>query len=399
MYNIKNFEKDINSNQILISVIIPVYNVEPYLTRCLDSVLGQEINDMEIICVNDGSTDNSLSILQDYANKYSCIHVINQPNGGLVKARKAGLLAASGKYVSHIDSDDWIESGMYADMLEKAIACDADVVTSRLIRDYGNYVVADKENFEHGLYTGDRLLYEIKHHLIETDAFFKGNIDPHITNKLYRREILLSHQMNIDDEISIGEDVVVVYPLLLDANRVVVMLQAYYHYCIRMDSIMGHPSKVEAEKALLVSELLKREFNRHPEVTNGMQQCRNLITYEALMSYAPSVVMYQDEHLSLYGNVAPDEKLVIYGAGKLGQALHDILQREGLQVIAWADKNEGYLSATDLLNVEFDKILIAVANYDMIETIRMELTDIGIPSEKVLVPDTKEMRSYDFDRH
>lgn len=386
MQKIKKEESkiDYKLQEVLLSVVIPIYNTEQYLARCLDSVLEQDITGMEIICVNDGSTDNSLSILQDYASKHSCIRIINQPNGGLVKARKAGLQATTGKYISYIDSDDWIEPGMYAAMLDAIIVNDADVVTSDLIRDYGNYRVVDHENFKAGIYEDEKLLYEIKSHLIETDVFFKSNINMHITNKLYKRNILLKHQINVHNKISIGEDAAVVYPVLLDANKVVIIGQSYYHYCIRSDSMMGQPSRDVAEKSALLTELLTREFNRHPEVINGMSQCKNLITYTLLMSYAPSIITYQDMHLSLYGRVALDEKLVIYGAGKLGQILYDLLLRIGFKVVAWVDKNEKYLNVADLQNINFDKVLIAVANYDMIMVIKGELQKAGIPSKKIM---------------
>lgn len=93
------------------SIIIPVYNVEKYLTKCLDSVLEQSYKgDYEVICVNDGSTDSSLAIGEEYAEKHDKIKIINQSNGGLSKARNAGLRAAQGEYVWFVDSDDWIEN-------------------------------------------------------------------------------------------------------------------------------------------------------------------------------------------------------------------------------------------------------------------------------------------------
>lgn len=91
------------------SIVIPVYNVEPYLPECLDSVLNQTLSDWEAVCVNDGSTDNSSVVLEDYASKDSRFRVITQPNGGLSAARNTGMKAALGDYVLFLDSDDWLE--------------------------------------------------------------------------------------------------------------------------------------------------------------------------------------------------------------------------------------------------------------------------------------------------
>lgn len=103
------------------SIIIPVYNVEQYLTKCLDSVVNQTYNDeYEVICVNDGSTDSSLAILEEYEEKHDKIKIINQANGGLSEARNSGLRAAQGEYVWFVDSDDWIEVNAL-EILDKSI--------------------------------------------------------------------------------------------------------------------------------------------------------------------------------------------------------------------------------------------------------------------------------------
>ncbi|MBR2669807.1 MAG: glycosyltransferase family 2 protein [Solobacterium sp.] len=99
-----------------VSVIIPVYNVESYLSRCLDSIINNTYTDLEIICVNDGSTDHSLNILQEYAAKDGRVIIIDQPNGGCYSARNAGLAAARGRYIAFIDADDWIHQ-MYFEIL------------------------------------------------------------------------------------------------------------------------------------------------------------------------------------------------------------------------------------------------------------------------------------------
>ena len=101
---------------VKVSVIIPVYNVEPYLKQCMDSVVGQTLKDIEIICVDDGSTDNSLDILREYAAEDSRIQIIEQKNAGAGAARNNGMRYATGKYLSFLDSDDFFEPRM----LEKA---------------------------------------------------------------------------------------------------------------------------------------------------------------------------------------------------------------------------------------------------------------------------------------
>ena len=98
---------------VKVSVIIPVYNTEDYLQECIDSVRRQTLKEIEVICVDDGSTDNSRHILDKYAANDEKITVIHKENGGVVSARKVGEAAAKGQYIGYIDSDDWIEADMY----------------------------------------------------------------------------------------------------------------------------------------------------------------------------------------------------------------------------------------------------------------------------------------------
>ncbi len=111
-----------------ISIIVPVYNTEQYLRQCLDSIISQTFKDFECICVNDGSTDNSLSILQEYANKDTRFKIINKQNGGSSSARNAALKNVSGKYVAFVDADDFISSDYLEQLLNKAEGNDSDMV-------------------------------------------------------------------------------------------------------------------------------------------------------------------------------------------------------------------------------------------------------------------------------
>lgn len=114
--------------QIKISIVIPVYNIESYLRQCLDSVINQTLKEIEIICVNDGSTDNSLQILEEYAEKDKRIRIFNKANGGISSARNLGMKYIKGEYTGFVDSDDWIELDMYEKLYQNAKVYDSDMV-------------------------------------------------------------------------------------------------------------------------------------------------------------------------------------------------------------------------------------------------------------------------------
>ncbi len=133
---------------VKISVIIPVYNVEKYLARCLDSVVNQTLKDIEIICVDDGSTDKSIVIAQEYAKRDNRISVIHQENKGVSAARNAGMKIASGKYISFIDGDDWIDLDFLEKLYNAAESSGADAACAEIKRPHASGRSPYKLKFE-----------------------------------------------------------------------------------------------------------------------------------------------------------------------------------------------------------------------------------------------------------
>ena len=117
-----------------VSIIVPVYNVVDYLSDCLESLVKQTLDDIEIICVNDGSTDSSLIVLEKYEKQYDFIKIINQRNKGLASARNAGIAAAKGEYLGFVDSDDWIDTEFYEKLYEAAKRHNTDIAAASIIR-------------------------------------------------------------------------------------------------------------------------------------------------------------------------------------------------------------------------------------------------------------------------
>ena len=136
-----------------LSVVIPVYNAENFIRRTLESVLSQSYAVHEIICVDDGSTDGSADILKEYVDRDERIKVLRKDNGGSTSARKAGVLQAQGSYITFVDADDFIEPEMYEEMMALATQNNADLVTSGLIRDYGDSCTVEAERIDAGVYT------------------------------------------------------------------------------------------------------------------------------------------------------------------------------------------------------------------------------------------------------
>ncbi len=373
-------------NTPLLSVIVPVYNTEPYLQRCLDSIIRQTYTNLEIILVDDGSTDGSGRICEEYAEKDGRIKVLHKTNGGLVSARKAGLQVAAGEYATYVDSDDFIEQGMYECYMHLALETDADVVTGGKIRDYGSHVVPESESAVPGVYKG-RNLERLREMLIDAKHFFKYNVSVHIYDKIYRTPLLKKYQMQVPDKIIIGEDAAVVYPLLFDAKSIYITGKNYYHYCIRPDSMMGLPSSGKMDSSCLMLDYIHGKILGYGENTVFRNQFRLFDIYIRLLRSPMDMLRYENELLWPFGKINKNESVIVYGAGKFGTVLRTWLLNEGFNVVAWVDSSENRqetLSWDIARKILHDKILVATLIYETTESIVKRLVEDGVKREKIL---------------
>lgn len=212
----------------MISVIIPVYNVERYLKRCIDSVINQTYKDLEIILVDDGSTDNSGVICDDLKSIDSRIKVIHKKNGGLSSARNAGIKVATGEYIGFVDSDDWIDIDMYESLISAIEETKSEVAVTGICRVYDNGYF--KNQFTRNsveVYRGVEIVAEyLKQNSFSTAAY----------DKLYKSE-LFSHRRFPEGKLY--EDAPVIYDILKSINKIVCVGKPQYKYFQRADSICG----------------------------------------------------------------------------------------------------------------------------------------------------------------
>ncbi len=225
----------------MITIVIPVYNVEPYLRRCIDSILSQTFQDFELILVDDGSPDGCGHICDEYALKSPRIRVIHKKNGGLSDARNSGLFDAQGEYIAFIDSDDWVAPSFLSDMMEALQDTEADICECEVLRTSGeegerpNPGIADVPvrvfNTEEALkeLISDRILHQ------------------HVWNKLYRREVL---QGILFEKGRTNEDEFWTYQVFGRAKKVVKIDKALYYYFQRPGSIMGETFSLKRLDAL-----------------------------------------------------------------------------------------------------------------------------------------------------
>ena len=349
--------------------------------------------------VDDGSTDNSGRLCDEYAKKDGRIVVIHKKNGGLVSARKAGIIKATGGYVTYVDSDDWIDHVMYEELIEAITWHDADIVTSGLYREYSGSTVREFDNLPEGVYARKEIEKTVFPKLMYTGDFYEAGINIHLYNKLYRRELLRNHQMEIDDIVRVGDDAALVYPCIMEAKKIVILHKCFYHYCIRNDSIMSIGYKGELSGFKKIHDIIRRKIETvHKKREHLLQQLSFLILYLLLLKEPQLVIRISNGRLCPYGNVYRKERLILCGSGKFGSTLYRYLSEENwCHIVLWTDREEdrerGVVCTSKLTDIpqdSYDKIIIAVLVGSVMKEIRSELIKFGIQEKKIAFIDINE---------
>ena len=220
-----------------VSVIVPIYNVERYLSQCLNSIINQTYKNIEIICINDGSTDNSFEILNSYASIDARIIVINQKNIGLSGTRNKGVEISSGEFIMFVDSDDWIDLNTCQLVVSKALETESDVILWPYIREYDNKS-KKKEIFHQPIivfseHEAEEQLYRRLFGPLNKELMYPENIDALVTAcmKLYRSSIIKENNLLFIDTKEIGTEDALFNIYYFGYVRKAVYLNEYlYHY-------------------------------------------------------------------------------------------------------------------------------------------------------------------------
>ena len=231
----------------LVSVIIPAYNIEDYIGRCLDSIISQTYKNLEIIVVDDGSRDHTGEILDNYAKKDRRIKVIHKENGGVSSARNKGIEAAEGDYIGFIDGDDLIESEMYKTLVDLLEEENADIAHCGY-----QMVFPDRVDYYHN--TGKKKIQTTEEGL--KDLLSGEMIEPGLVNKLYKKELIKN--CRLDETVKINEDLLMNYQLFKLSQKSVYYDITPYSYMIRSSSATGANSLIKKrEDALRVLNQIK----------------------------------------------------------------------------------------------------------------------------------------------
>lgn len=391
-------EEYTNRYQTQISVIVPVYNAEKYLRYCLDSILRQTYTNIEIILIDDGSTDSSLQICKDYHNRDSRIRIYTQKNSGLPSVRAKGILLSNSDIVTFVDSDDWIEPDMYENMIALYEKTLADLISTGIYIDYENGTT--KTNLDHyneGFY--DDLEKEIYPSMLRNNHFGEFGLFGNLCTKLFKRNILIDVYENINKNVFYGEDCLAFYSYCMRIKSIYVRKKAFYHYNIHSSSMCTNVDLRLPNNALLLYNELRRVFmqckNYYPLLKQLKRYMLDIECHNLRMIYGIGNEILEKwffDYSDYY-----DSQIVIYGAGECGQALYQQIAKVGKtkNVVAWIDKYASKEKSEKcfitiepiekLGTLKYDFLLLAVKDESLSIVIEEDLkSQFHIPVEKII---------------
>lgn len=245
-----------------LSVIVPVHNVEKYLSRCVDSILAQTYTDFELLLVDDGSTDLSALICDAYREKDIRVRVIHKnENSGPLHTRKVGFESACGEYISYIDSDDFIAPFMYETMMEKIVQYNADVAICGITIKTETRELPLLFGSKEGFYDKSALKKRIYPYMLYEPERGAPLLSPSLCNKIFRKTVLEKALMQTNNMIYYGEDAICSYPCLLDASGVYMLSsEHFYYYCKTEESLTNMYDKRLLDKLPILIDALDKAF-------------------------------------------------------------------------------------------------------------------------------------------
>lgn len=280
-----------------ISVIVPVYNVEPYLDKCVQSIVNQTYQNLEIILVDDGSPDNCPAMCDAWAKKDGRIQVIHKKNGGLSDARNAGMEAATGALISFIDSDDWIDLDFYQTLVDALLQTGADLSACDYRPVYGEEEIFEKNPSDLHVCDGEEAL---------TGLISNSGFRAIACNKLYRRELFREIRFPVG---RYHEDEFVTYRILDAAEKLVYVDTPLYFYRQRSQSIMDTISPKHLDVLDAYLDRLKLFRNKYPQI---YQQDRLAFCVNCIMIYR-NALLQDPTNKSVYKNtIKAKRKLVSF---------------------------------------------------------------------------------------
>lgn len=384
----------------LLTIVIPVYNGEEYIERCLNSIINQTYKNLDIIIVNDGSTDKTQEICEKYLERDNRIRLISHPNMGVAASRKKAVETAKGEYVSFVDSDDYIELDMFEILMP--YMKDVELVTS-------GYSIGEKtyhDMVEQGLYCGTDRMSQLYKEMVYSEKYAGFGVMGYLCMKIFRTDIARRIFANINEKLYIYEDMEFVFRYMLEINTCYITHICKYHYVMRSDSAIHKVNKRYLSNLNEFYVILEDVFSKTEYKEILMCQLNRLMTELIEVSYSCMGVAKKASriyYINPFINKLNEKKIVIYGAGVVGRDYMELYKKTSkLQVVLWVDNGWNHLKneninvqpVSAIKEIDYDFILVAVMKEKTYEEIKCNLIEMGVDEEKILWEEPIDTKIY-----
>lgn len=380
----------------LVSVVVPIYQVERYLDKCISSIIKQTYDNLEIILVDDGSTDSCPAICDKYKDLDKRVKVIHQKNGGLVNARKTGINCATGEYLVYIDGDDWISCDYIEGFISHLQDDSYDILWS--LASYREYEGDAKLCGYLGLSNSELESVTVQENLykkVSGEFGFQNAISYTLCMKCFKLSFLKIIQNSLDDRISYDEDFCCIIRGLALGAKVRFIRNDGYYYVQRNDSI-NHEQSLQDKNLIMLDDTIT--FLQ--SVTHNSEKLMNLVKkqYQISQVYHGCIERIQDEkcdEIIPFRNAKKNKKIILYGMGTTGKSLLNFFMKSKVvEVVGYFDAMcqsdvsiVPFINICDIHNIDYDYVLVSVIKEYFVDEIRNNLINIGVEQDRIAIID------------
>lgn len=378
----------------LLSVIIPVYQAKEYLAQCVDSVVNQTYENIEVILIDDGSTDGSSQLCDELSVKYVNVSVKHISNCGPFQARKTGAIIANGKVVTFVDADDWIENDAYEKLMRIYQKYKPEIICFAYKTSIHETI--SERYCEEKLYGTEAIAKEIMPYMMYDPQIRGRRISPSVCCKIMDKNLFLRVTDGIDDVITWGDDALVSYPAISLAKSIYITNESFYIYRENQNSGTHYfpPKRVDELTSFFCA--MKRHIEQYGD-HNGLSfqlECYMRSFVEMMTIDLWGIHSRGASYTFPYDCVSAGSSVQIYGAGHVGKSyVYELLHNDSVELRGWYDSNYSEIreyagieiqSPAEIVNVESDLILIAVLDENIANEIRENLIQLGVDADSIV---------------
>ena len=363
-----------------LSIIVPAYNAEQYIEECILSIINQDYHNIEVIIVDDGSTDSSHEICSKLSLLDNRVKYIFQENKGVIEARKKGVFASSGDYICFVDADDFVLHKAYS-YAEEAMDSDVDMILFAIARYFDeDNIKVDSPKVSAGRYDRKEIEAVIFPQLIWNFDRKCPGMEPQLGVNIIKRSLIVEQYEELTENFWYGEDMALIYPIYLKANN----LQIFddYYYMHRQRNCECWPYVKSNNYFTGLAELyhyLIKEFNELLDKHLLRKQIEYWYMYATQLKKVSYGESHIDNFLFPFDKVEKGRKIILYGAGNVGRTYYNqLVKLNYCEKIIWVDKkykllNDERIKSPEIIKKEnFDYFVIAIENISVCKQIKCE---------------------------